>query len=309
MNDFYELLDRQHGMVSRRQLTFHGIHWDDVRNQVSAGRCVVRTPRVISTVTGELTVAQRRWVAVLHAGPRSMLGGLTAAQHLGLERWERDRVTVLVDDELAFEPIDGVDFFRSRRSFEMLAGRGSDIPCCQIEPAVLMWAGYDASLRAAHAVLAATVQQGLSTAPRLQEWINRLRPLRRAPAFRATLHDIAGGSHSALERDVLRLCRAHGLALPRRQIHRKDSAGHSRWTDNEWLLLDGRTLVLEVDGAFHMDVKHWTADKKRARRLTSPDRIVVGCTAYEIRHEPAELVADLRALGVPPSGRVPDDAL
>ena len=143
-------------MVSRRQLTFHGIHWDDVRNQVSAGRCVVRTPRVISTVTGELTVAQRRWVAVLHAGPRSMLGGLTAAQHLGLERWERDRITVLVDDELAFEPVDGVDFFCSRRSFEMSARQGSDIPCCQIEPAVLMWAGYDASQRAAHAGLLAS---------------------------------------------------------------------------------------------------------------------------------------------------------
>src|SRR5690242_1845502 len=190
MNDFRELVDRQRGMVARRQLTFHGIHWDDVRNHVSAGRCAVRTPRVISTFTGELTTQQRRWLAVLHAGPRAMLGGLTAAEHLGMKRWEREVITVLVDDELAFEPVEGVDFFRSRRSFELLAGGGPDIPCCQLEPAVLMWAGYDASNRAAHGILASVVQQRLTTADRLHEWVNRLRPLRRAPAFRATLDDI-----------------------------------------------------------------------------------------------------------------------
>jgi hypothetical protein len=299
VNDFRELVDQQLGMVARRQLTFHGIHWDDVRNHVSAGRCVVRTPRVISTFTGELTVQQRRWLAVLHAGPRAMLGGLTAAEHLGMKRWERDVITVLVDDELAVEPVEGVDFFRFRRSFELLAGSGSDIPCCQLEPAVLMWAGYDAGDRAAHAILASAVQQRLTTSARLHAWINKLRPLRRAPAFRATLDDIGGGSHSAVERDVVRMCRRHGLAVPARQVGRRDSAGRQRWTDCEWRLADGRVLILEVDGAFHMEVEHWTADKKRARRLTGPDRSIIGCTAYEVRHESHELAADLRSLGVP----------
>ena len=73
--------------------------------------------RVISTTTGPLSRDQRLWLAVLHAGPRSMLGGLTAAEVHGLRRWERDVVTVLVDDELDFEPVDGVRFFRSRRSW------------------------------------------------------------------------------------------------------------------------------------------------------------------------------------------------
>lgn len=308
MNDFRELMNRQRGMVARRQLTFHGIHWDDVRNHVSAGRCVVRTPRVISTFTGELTPVQRRWLAVLHAGPRAMLGGLTAAEHLGLKRWERDAITVLVDDELAFEPVQGVDFFRSRRSFELLAGGGSDIPCCQLEPAVLMWAAYDAGNRAAHAILASVVQQRLTTADRLHEWVNKLRPLRRAPAFRATLDDIRGGSHSMVERDVVRLCRQHGLELPARQVPRRDFAGRQRWTDCEWKLPDGRVLILEVDGSFHMEVEHWVADKQRARRLTAPGRLVIGCTAYEVRHESRELARDLRSLGVPLASRVPENA-
>lgn len=234
-----------------------------------------------------------------------MLGGLTAAEHLGMKRWERDAITVLVDDELAFEPVPGVDFFRSRRSFELLAATRPGIPCCQLEPAVLMWAGYDASNLAAHAILASAVQQRLTTAARLQAWINRLRPLRRAPAFRATLFDIDGGSHSGSELDVVRLCKRHGFVRPQRQVGRKDAAGRQRWTDNEWKLPDDRILVLEVDGSFHMEVEHWIADKRRTRRITAVDRIVVGCTAYELRHDDAELARDLAALGVP---RVPRSA-
>lgn len=151
MSDLTRLIDRQYGLVARRQLSEHGVHWDDVRTQERAGRCRIWTPRVLSTVTGELTTEQRRWLAVLHAGPRAMLGGLTAAEHLGLRRWERAVITVIVDDELAFEPVEGIDFFRSRRSFELLIDPEADLPTCRLEPAILMWAGYDAPPRAAHA--------------------------------------------------------------------------------------------------------------------------------------------------------------
>jgi hypothetical protein len=293
------LIDRQAGLVARRQLTHHGVGWDHVDHQIRAGRWVARTPRVIGTTTGPLDLSQRRWLAVLHAGPRSLLGGLTAAGQKGLRRWDRDDITVLVDDELAFEPVDGVHFFRSRRSFELLVDPGPGIPCCRLEPAVLMWAGYDASPRAAHAVLAAAVQQRLTTPSRLMRWTDLLRPLRRAPAFRATLRDIDGGAHSGAELDVARMCRRFGLRPPERQRPRLDRSGQRRWTDCEWDVPDGSVVVLEVDGSFHMEVEHWGADKRRSRRLTTRGRIVVGCTAYEVRHEPGEVVGDLIALGVP----------
>lgn len=299
MSEIGELVDRQCGMVSRRQLTFHGVHWKDIDNHVRAGRCVARTPRVLSMFTGELTVEQRRWMAVLHAGPRSLLGGLTSGEHLGMKRWERESITVLVDDELAFEPVEGIQFFRSRRSFELLRADREGIPCCQLEPALLMWAAYDAAPRAAHAVLASAVQQRLTTAPRLLQWIDLLKPLRRAPAFRATLVDVDGGSHSGAELDVARLCRQFRLRAPDRQRGRFDRSGRRRWTDCEWDLPDGTVLVLEVDGGFHMDVEHWGADLKRSRRLTRRDRLVVRCTSFELRHEPGEVVGDLIALGVP----------
>ena len=298
-----ELLTAQCGLVARRQLTRLGLEWERVRNQVVARRWVVLTPRVIGTTTGELTWEQRCWLGVLHAGPRSMLGGLTAASAHGLQGWSRPAVTVLVDDELAFEPVEGVRFFRSRRPFELLRSQRHGIARAQLEPAVLLWAAYDAPVRAAHAVLAAAVQQRLTTPERLLEWVDQLQPLRRARAFKRTLADVAGGAHSGAELDVRRMCRRHGLVPPQRQRSRVDRSGRRRWTDCEWDLPGGGILVLEVDGSFHLEVVQWEADLKRARSITTRTRIVVRCSAYELRHEDVDVARDLVALGVPRTGR------
>jgi hypothetical protein len=148
-------------------------------------------------------------------------------------------------------------------------------------------------------VLAAVVQQRLVEPAALLDWIDRLSPLRGASRFRAALNDIAGGAQSVAEIDVRRLCRTFGIALPQRQVKRRDSTGRIRFTDCEWRLADGRVLVLEVDGAFHMEVEHWEDDLARQRALTSPTRIVIRCTARELRDQPERLARDLLLLGVP----------
>lgn len=295
-----DLLARQHGMVARRQLAIHGIDADRVRNQLRAGRWSTATPRVIATFTGPPSEEQRRWAAVLHAGPTSMLGGLSASSAHGLRGWGRDEITVWVDGDLSVEPVAGVRFFRTRRPAQQLVHPSGRLPAARLEPAVLLWAAYDALPRAAVGVLAATVQQRLTTAPRLLEWVERLRPLRRAPLFRSVLADVAAGSHSAAELDVVRLCRRFSLTEPHRQRRRRDRDGTVRWTDCEWDLLDGSVVLLEVDGALHVEVTAWTADKRRTRRLAGPGRIQLGCTAVELRTEPHEVARDLLALGVPP---------
>lgn len=308
------LAARQSGLVARRQLAGFGVDADAVRNQLAAGRWVARTPRVLALTTGALSPTQRRWLGVLHAGPRAVLGGLTAAELHGLRRWERDEVTVVVDDELAFEPVEGVRFFRSRRPLALLRDPDSPLPACRLQTAALLWAAYDApGTRSAYGVVAATVQQRLADPDDLLDWVRRLKPLRRAPLIRGALQAAAGGSHSAAEADVRRLCTEAGLVLPAGQRRRVDATGRERWTDCEWDLPDGRVLVLEVDGAFHLDVLHADGDNRRTRRLVGPGTTVVRCTTYEVRYEPAQLVRDLRALGVPsrapaPAPRVPGDA-
>lgn len=181
------------------------------------------------------------------------------------------------------------------------------IPTARLEPSVLLFAGYEAVPRAAHGIVAAVVQQRLTTVERMVEWIDILRPLRRAKPLKRTLADVAGGAQSGAELDVRRMCRRFGLPMPTSQRPRVDRAGRRRWTDGEWDLPDGRTLVLEVDGSFHLDVLESMGDHRRARRITTRDRIVVRCSAYEVRHEPAEVAADLIALGLP--GRVPETDL
>jgi very-short-patch-repair endonuclease len=78
-----------------------------------------------------------------------------------------------------------------------------------------------------------------------------------------------------------------------------DRSGRRRWTDCEWDLPRSAVLVLEVDGSFHMDVVEWAADLKRTRSIVTRERILVRCTAFELRHEQDDVARDLIALGVP----------
>jgi very-short-patch-repair endonuclease len=64
-------------------------------------------------------------------------------------------------------------------------------------------------------------------------------------------------------------------------------------------LKDGRRVVLEVDGAHHLDVGSWQVDMRRERGLVVGGSQVLRATAIELRVEPALVVADLQAIGVP----------
>ncbi len=292
------MADTQAGMLSQTQLTELRLSRSFVRNQLRARRWAQRTSSVFSTTTGPLSREQRLWQAVLHAGPTALIGGLTAAELHGMKNWSRDDITVLVDDELSFDPIEGVRFFRSRRQLASMRSARA-LPLSQLEPAVLLFAGYEPNRRTAHGAVAATVQQRLTTPDRLSGWLARMTPLRRAPEFRLLLQDIAGGAHSLSEIDLRRACKEFAVAPPRGQKGRRDRQGRRRWTDAEWNLPGGWVLVLEVDGAFHDDVLQAAADKSRHRKLSTRQRIVVSCSAYELRHDPGSVMEDLIAFGVP----------
>ena len=294
-----QVSEGQCGVLSERSLRELKVTRAFVRNQVGAGRWAERTHSVYTTTTGPLSREQLMWVGLEHAGPAAVLGGLTATERFGMKNWARDEVTVLVDQDLSFDPVDGVRYFRTRRSLSAMRHPTQTPRSCRIEPAVLLFAGHEASTRTALGAISATVQQQLTTPANLLEWTRTLRPLRRAAAIRDLLADVAGGSHSLAEIDVLRLCRAWGLAPPRRQKRRRDRSGRFRFTDCEWDLPDGRVLVLEIDGAFHLDVENYTEDVQRHRGLTSDRRIVVRCTAFEVRHEPVGLDARPHRAGCP----------
>lgn len=297
--DWRQLAEWQCGLVSRRQLNAAGIDRFRVRNQVRAGRWAEVGPMVVATFTGDLTWEQRAWAGHLHAGPGSLLTGLTSARLWDLRRWDRELVEVLVPAGTEIAHLDGVTFTRTRRDLDMLAGRGIHSHLVRLEPALLLRASAGIPERTAGGLLASAVQQRLVSADGLLGWLPRLQPLPRAKLLRALLLDIRGGAESMAEIDLGRICRRAGLLPPDRQRPRQDREGRRRWTDAEWDLPGGRVLVLEVDGAFHVEFEHWSADVKRQRKITSPTRIVVRATALELRLEPEGVADDLRALGVP----------
>ena len=291
----------QAGLLSHRQLRELGVSRGEIRNLLRVGRWAVRSGEVVSTTTGPLSREQALWLGVLHAGPTSMVGGLSAAGCRGLERWSRTEVTILVSNPMSFDPLPGYRFFRTRRPFEVLLGAG-ELPVCRLEPAVLMFAAHEPHVRTALGAVTATVQQRLTTTDALTGWLDLLTPLRRARDIRALLGDVADGAQSLAEVDFRKACRKYGVRAPSSQRVRLDRKGRKRYTDCVWRLDDGREVVLEIDGAFHDDVLQATADRSRNRRLSSARRIVVQCTAWEVRHEPWEVIQDLIALGVPTLG-------
>jgi hypothetical protein len=291
------LARRQAGLVTRSQLRRLGLTSNHVDAQLSARRWQQLSSTVLATTTGTPTRRQLMWAGVLHAGPQSAIGGLTALEVHGLANWHRDEITVLLQKSHNLEPLPGIDFVETRRPIGLMTS-SKDLPTWRIEPAALLWAAYTPVTRSAYGLLAACVQQGLTTPYRLDIWITRMRPLRRAKPFRRVLGELAAGTQSVAELDVVRMCDRRGLPRPTRQTRRLDSAGRLRYTDAEWRLPDGRTIVLEVDGGFHMSVEHWGADIERERQLVATGVVVVRCTSIQLRDEPERIARDLSRLGL-----------
>ena len=146
--------------------------------------------------------------------------------------------------------------------------------------------------RGARAVLAAGVQQRLVRATDLMAVVDRNERLRRRKEIRSVLADIAGGSHALSELDFTALVvRQFGLPEPSRQVPRLDGQGRRRWLDVCW---ERAGLVVEIDGAAHIDVLQYWDDMDRGNDLTLEHHRVLRFPAWVIRYRPAYVAAKIR---------------
>jgi hypothetical protein len=293
------LAEAQAGVLARRQLKATG--WTDrqVDHEVEFGRWQRPVPGILVLNTGQLSETQRCWVGVLHAGPGAVLSHLTACRQAGLRWIGPQTVDVLAPKGDLVEPVDGYFFHQTRRPYQRWVTPAAGPPRLPIEHAALLAAERDPNVRRAIGLLAATVQQRLTTGERLRSTIPQIRKLRHGRTFRLVLGDIAGGAQSFAELDVGRMCREAGLVEPTRQVVRVDQDGRRRYLDCVWVLDDGRTVVLEVDGSFHAEVVAWWKDMRRERAVVIAGDTVLRCSTIELRLERADVLADLRAIGVP----------
>ncbi|GLY21384.1 hypothetical protein [Micromonospora sp. NBRC 101691] len=270
-----------------------------VRSRIRTGRWRSICRGVLLTGNGRLTRDQQLWVAVLVAGTGAVLAGATAATEAGVRGLPREPLHVLVPAErraartvLRRLPIDMAPV-RVHRTCVLPAehlqvGRP---PRTTTARALVDAAGWARDEAQAQQVLAAGCQQRRVLPEELRKVMIALPRAPRRQLVRQTIEDIAGGAEALSELDFVRLCRRYSLPRPDLQRRRTDAAGRTRWLDAYW---QAYRLHVEIDGAHHMDVHHWTADMRRQNDVwTAGDRIL-RFPAWLVRTRPAEVAADLR---------------
>jgi hypothetical protein len=174
------------------------------------------------------------------------------------------------------------------------------LPLHRLERAAVDAASWSGSARSACGLLAAVVQQGLTTPTRLLTIVDAAGRIAHRKPMLAGLSDIEGGARAMSEIDLVRLCRAAGLPIPVQQRIRRDQDGRRRYLDAEWRLGDGRVVGLEVDGIHHMEAGQWYSDLLREAELRRPaQHRMIRLPASAVRLEPERVVAILaRALSL-----------
>jgi hypothetical protein len=295
-----ELSREQDAVCSRWQLRALGVDADDVENHLVARRWSTVGPTVVVLHRGPLTERARRVAVLLHCGDRAALAAWTALDEAGLAGWARPSTHVVVGRGLAPPPVPvemgPVTVHESRRHCEEDVVVRGGMRVHRVERGAVDGGAWSATDRAACGLLAAVVQQGLTTPDRLLSQLETVGHVRRRRLMQRVVQDVAGGSQSLSEIDFVRFCRRRGLPQPEQQAIRVDSRGRRRFLDAKWRLPDGGRLWVEIDGVGHMEVTRWYDDLMRAAeiRAAGAEDAPVRLPATACRVEPDRVEALLR---------------
>lgn len=268
-----------------------------LRWRLNSGRWQQPCRGVVVAHSGPLTDKQILRVAVIWAGRDATLGGLTAARLQGFRGFDEkaDSIHLLLPAARTVREV--------RPPFPVLAHYSRNLTSRDIHPTrqpaqtriarslvdAAAWMGTD---RGAQAVLAAGVQQRLVRVADLTAELDRNERLRRRQLMRTTLADIEGGAHALSELDFSRLVvRQFNLPEPDRQVARRDRQGKRRWLDVVW---ERARLMVEIDGAAHIDVLQYWDDMDRGNSFTLQRYQVLRFPAWVIRYHPEDVATQIR---------------
>jgi hypothetical protein len=257
-----ELLELQHGVITRAQALRSGLPADSLESRLRYGRWRPLYRGVYLTFTGEPPRLAQLWGAVLRCGPGSALSHHTAAEldnladapspaiHVTVH--EARRISVPGDREPPHAP--QVVVHRSSR-IERAIHPARIPPRTRIEETVVDLTQLSASLEDASGWLTRACSRRLTTEDLLLTAMSARAKLRWRPDLTAVLTDIHEGIHSRLEwRYVRHVEQAHGLPRAIRQA-RNRSGQRTRYLDNEYRQY---RLVVELDGkAAHLPEARW----------------------------------------------------
>lgn len=290
------IADAQAQVVTRAQLRRLGLVDWHVRARVRGRRWRLVGARCVVLHRGPLDQETKRWIAVLEH-PGSALCAATVLADQGVQGFWSSRVHLLVRRGTRTRRFPWLKVHESRRFVPERDVHPAARPTrVRVERAVIDQASWSDARRRGCALVAAAVQQRLTTAERLLEELDQAGAIRFHRVLRITLHDVAGGSHALSELDLLELCLKAGLPVPERQVVRRDSTGRRRYLDAELVLPDGTRLVLEADGAGHRDVDTWWDDLMRQNDVVIDGAVVLRFPAIVQRLRPDLVIGQLRRI-------------
>jgi len=286
------LLQRQHFVITRRQALTCGVGHDAIhRNIRPGGRWQRLLPGVYLAVTGTPTNDQRDIAALLYAGPGSTLTGYSALRRHGLRVPPSNMVDVLVPAKRVRQSTGFVLIHHTTRLPELVCRVGS------VQYALPARAVGDAArqlrdLRTVRAVVAAAVQTKRSTIQQLQEEL-KSGPMHASALFRSALAEVTMGTRSAPEADLLDLIKRGRLPLPLLNPSLYFGEEFLAKPDAWW---PAQALAAEVDSKeWHLSPESWQQTLRRHDRMTAAGILVLHFTPRQIRGEPDQVLATIRA--------------
>jgi hypothetical protein len=294
--DWQALLELQQGVARRDQLRSAGLTTTELRMRVRTQRWQSLGEIVVVAHNGPLTRLQQMWAAVLAHGDGAMLGGLTALEVEGLRNWSEPRIHVLTRRARTRSQLTGVPLVIHETRVDPGPGRvGKQAPRrATPERAAVDAASWHARPRASAALLAAVVQQRLTTPERLQSAWKLAGPIRNKRLIRLTIADISGGAEALSELDFAGLCRRHMIGTVKGQAIRTDRAGRRRYLDGEIIAPNGRRRLFEIDGSVHLEPEvHWD-DLYRQNELVIAAEMPLRYSTFAVRFDESRVAAQLR---------------
>lgn len=257
-----EILDRQDGVISRRQVRELRETDADIERRLSRREWARIHPGVYVNHTGPPTWNQLAWAAVLYHWPAALAGpsALHAQRVRGHEPREGSPIHVCVDRTRTVSRRVGIVTRQIARS-ESLCWMNLAPPRQTVEHALLDVASRKRRLEGSIAVLADAVQDGRTTADRLLRALGERPKLRHRALLRGVLGEVTQGVRSVLEHRYLRSVeQAHGLPRGTRQ-HPFVLAGKRGYPDVEYV---GLGVLVQLDGRIgHTDSLDKWADLER----------------------------------------------
>jgi len=288
-----KVLDRQHGVVARRQALSCALTAKAIGYRTRAdGPWQIVLPGVYFRGRGTPLSAEQRAVAAwLYAGPALGVTGAAALTFHGVPGHRGDLVDVLVPLSNQRSSAGFARLWRTAIEPGAIYQDGA-VRYVPLDRAVADTARMLADLAAVRAVVSAVVQRGQVALWQLSRELDA-GPVRGSALFRRALSEVAAGVRSTAEADLLTLVRQAKLPAPLYNPRLYVGAEFLASPDAWWPEFG---VAVEVDSkAWHLSPADWERTLARHARMTAQGILVLHFPPGRLRSARRDVTAEMRS--------------